>query len=161
MPIGICRIVGGLAVAEAGDVDGGDHLALRGRQLMDLRQDLARVEDLDRLGGGGRDEARVLGLERRERGAAVTGAQAGDVGVAQRLVQVGAGAGGPDAARAGEDPYECVLDQILGVVMGAGEAAGGTTQRVEVDRKRFGIQFLAHRNEAPDFGLLLISGNSP
>ena len=142
--------LGGLGVAEPDDVDGGDHLALRGRQLVDLREHLAAVQDLDRLTRGGGDQAAVLVLERGERRAAVAGAQGGDVRVAQRLMQVRAGAGGAHDARAGEHPDERVLDQILGVVMRAGHAAGGATQGVDVDREASRDSARGPCNETPD-----------
>ena len=131
------------------DVDGRDHLALRGGQLVDLREHLTAVEDLDRLTGRRGDEPGVLGLEHGQHRAAVAGAQGGDVGVAQRLVQVRAGAGGAEPARAGEHTHERVLDQILGVMMRAGHAAGGTAQGVDVDRKRLGIELVGHASRLP------------
>ena len=45
------------------------------RELVDRGDHLAGVEDLDRLAGGGSDEAGVLGLELGQHGAAVTGAE--------------------------------------------------------------------------------------
>ena len=161
VPTGICRCVGGLAVAEPDDVDGGDDLALAGGQRVDRGDHLARVEHLDRLAAGGGDQADVLGLERGQHRAAVTRAQRGDVGVAQRLVQVRTGAAGADLTRAGEHADERVLDQILGVVMRARHAAGGAAEAVDVDRERLGIQRLGHATRLPFRRRSLIWGIHP
>ena len=84
-----------------------------------------------------------------------------DVRVAQRLMQVRAGAGGADRARPGEHLQQRVLHQVLGVLTGAGHAAGGATERIDVDRKRLGKEFLGHAIETPDFARFPIWGNLP
>ena len=84
-----------------------------------------------------------------------------DVRVAQRLVQVRAGAGGADRARPGEHLQQRVLDQILGVLTGAGHATSGAAQRVDVDGKRLGEEFLGHASRLPISPPLPIWGNSP
>ena len=161
VPTGICSWVGGLGVAQAGDVDGGDRPRAAPAGSARIAAIISRrVEDLDRLAAGGRDEAGVLGLQRGEHRAAVTRAQRGDVRVAQRLMQVRAGAGGADRARAGEHLQQRVLDQILGVLTGAGHAAGGAAQGVDVDRKRLGEEFGACDRDSR-FAPFPIWGNSP